>query len=116
MTSEPGPETPRPAPCPRAAQSVSCQHCVDFLLDYIDGQLAEDERFKFESHIAFCRDCEVFLENYREACRLTSRLQPAETEGVDAGSGRGDCSAAGRLEDVPESLIQAILRARRHDH
>jgi anti-sigma factor RsiW len=93
--------TPRP-PCRDAADSVTCQRCVDFLLDYLDGLLPEGDRFRFESHIAFCKDCEVFLSNYRKALALSSEL----------GRDRRTADTA----EAPQALIDAILRARKHSH
>ncbi|MEZ6234275.1 MAG: zf-HC2 domain-containing protein [Phycisphaerales bacterium] len=86
-------------PCPDAAKTVSCEDCAEFLLDYIDGALPEDQRFKFDSHIAFCRDCEVYLENYRKAAAMT------------AGLGRDERVQAGA--QVPKGLVEAILAARK---
>jgi anti-sigma factor RsiW len=81
---------------------VTCEGCVDFLLDYIDGVLPESERFKFESHIAFCKDCEVYLDNYKKAAAAA------------ASAGKHDRSRG--AAEVPEALIQAILRTRKHEH
>lgn len=89
-------------PCPDAANSVTCEGCVEFLLDYVDGVLPEAERFKFESHIAFCKDCEVYLDNYKKAAAAA------------ASAGKQDRSRA--AAEVPEALIQAILRTRKHSH
>lgn len=89
-------------PCPDAAGSVTCEQCVEFLLDYVDGLLPDAEKFKFESHVAFCKDCEVYVENYRKASLLT------------AGLGRAERVRAATA--VPEGLIDAILRARKHGH
>lgn len=86
-------------PCPVAAQTVTCQECAAFLLDYLDGLLPEEQRFKFDSHLAFCRDCAVYLENYRKAAALT------------AGLGRDARVRAG--SEVPAHLVEAVLRARR---
>ena len=96
------PPDDRPAPCPQAARTITCQQCVDFLLDYVDGLMQDAQRFRFESHIAFCPECETFLRNYREAMRLTQGLA------------RDDRAEA--IEDVPEALVQAILNAHRHTH
>ena len=86
-------------PCPDAAKTVSCRDCAEFLLDYIEGLLPEDQRFKFDSHIAFCRDCEVYLDNYRKAAALTVGL--ARGERIQANT------------HVPEGLVEAILKARK---
>lgn len=94
------PESRRP--CPDAANSVTCQDCVEFLIDYLDGRLSESEKFRFESHIALCRDCEVYLANYRKAIELTSQA--------------GGWMRTRSAPPAPEALIQAILRARSHEH
>lgn len=96
-----GTPNPRP-PCPNAANSVTCEDCVEFLMDYIEGKLPETETFKFESHIAFCRDCKVYLDNYRKAAALAT--------------GAGKQEPARASPEVPEALIQAILKARKHSH
>ena len=33
-------------PCPDAAKTISCEDCAEFLLDYIDGALPEDQRIE----------------------------------------------------------------------
>ncbi len=91
-----GPASPRP-PCPKAAGSVSCQHCVDFLLDYFEGTLPKDQRFTFDSHLAFCSDCAVYVQNYGKAMALTAGLalqRPSSLPGP-----------------VPTGLVEAILDA-----
>jgi anti-sigma factor RsiW len=90
--------TERKAACPKAAGLVSCKHCVEFLLDYLDGALSVEEQFRFDSHLAFCADCAVFLENYRKAASLTSGLSREERERASPA--------------VPEELVKAILAAR----
>jgi anti-sigma factor RsiW len=93
----PAPDNPHD-PCAKAGALVTCQQCADFLLDYIDGVLPEDQRFRFDSHLALCPDCVTFVENYRKAAAL------AEAAGR-TGADRADPS-------VPEELVQAILKAR----
>ncbi|MDX2131269.1 MAG: zf-HC2 domain-containing protein [Planctomycetota bacterium] len=90
------PPTGKRPPCPQAASALSCKDCVEFLLDYLDGQLPAEQRFTFESHIAFCGDCEVFLANYRKAVELTS------------GCARGGAGAPGK---IPEHMVDAIVKA-----
>lgn len=87
-------------PCEKLGRSLRCDTCIDFLLEYLDNQLSEDQRFAFDSHIAYCRDCETYLRNYRAAMNLASNVT---------------CFVAPDA-DAPEALIQAILKARRHDH
>lgn len=78
--------------------SLSCREFVEFLMDYLDGELGEGERRVFEAHVGDCPPCGTYLETYRETVRL----------------GRTVCSDAADPvpEDVPEELVHAILAAR----
>jgi anti-sigma factor RsiW len=78
---------------------------VEFLLDYIDNLLPTDVRFKFDSHIAFCPDCQVYIENYSKTAAL------ARAAGA-AGLGRAGTGSAG-IEPAPTHLVEAILRTLR---
>jgi anti-sigma factor RsiW len=81
---------------PVAGPLLSCREALDFLADYLEGELAPEVRVAFERHLARCSDCERYLESYREAIRL----------------GRLAWDAAGPAADVPEALVQAILASR----
>lgn len=79
---------------------MNCRECVDFLLDYADGLLPANQRNVFEQHLRDCPNCENYVENYKKAAALTAGL--------------GRCERSGISDQVPEGLIQAILRARRN--
>lgn len=75
---------------------MTCRDFAEFLLDYVEGTLPADARQRFDDHLAICPDCVHYLQQYR------------------------DTIAAGRLalgdelpDDVPDSLVSAILHARR---
>ena len=77
---------------------MNCREFVDFLMEYLDGELARDAREVFEEHMEACPPCEVYLDTYRETTRL----------------GKCICEPDGSLpQDVPEELVQAILAARK---
>ena len=77
---------------------MNCREFVDFLMTYLDGELADEPTRVFEEHMQLCPPCLTFLDTYRETIRL----------------GRCACrEAAPVLEEAPEELIQAILAARR---
>lgn len=97
MTDQPH-DKPRD-PCPTAAGSVSCQTCVEFLMDYLDGVLPADQRFRFDSHLAFCPDCKNYLDNYRQAISLAGEAGQEARAELDA--------------NIPPDLIKAILAARK---
>ena len=77
---------------------MTCKELVEFLMDYLDGLLAESQRRRFEEHLGECPDCVAYLATYREAVRLGKEACAA-----------GDCIPT----DVPEELVRAILAARR---
>lgn len=76
---------------------MNCRQCVDFLMDYLDGQLPDDERAVFEQHLAKCPPCVTYLETYRQAVQL------------------GKSAYCGEVCEMPEELIRAILQSRGQD-
>ena len=45
---------------------MKCREFVEFLMEYLDGALAEQERSVFEGHIEDCPACVNYLATYRE--------------------------------------------------
>jgi hypothetical protein len=83
----------------RAGQEVAdvmtCRQFIEFLLEYIEERLSAEEQERFDAHLRICPDCRTYLETYGKTVEL-ARL--AESDSVPP--------------DVPEDLIQAILRSR----
>jgi anti-sigma factor RsiW len=76
---------------------MKCRDFVEFLMEYLDGTLADAERQVFEGHIGDCPPCGNYLESYRQTVRL----------------GRQLCEADEQVPpEVPEELVSAILAAR----
>ena len=74
------------------------QELVEFLADYLDGELPDRTRSDFERHLARCPQCMEYLASYRETVRL----------------GRLAYDLDGPLpKGVPEELVEAILSSRR---
>jgi predicted anti-sigma-YlaC factor YlaD len=74
---------------------MSCREFVEFLMSYLDGELAADSHRVFEEHMQLCPPCVSFLDTYRDSIRL------------------GKFACQQQQQEVPEVLIQAILAARR---
>jgi anti-sigma factor RsiW len=77
---------------------VTCREFVDFVMSYLDGELAADERNRFDAHLAVCPDCVRYLDEYRDTIAVV-RLQAG-----------GDDELPG---DVPDDLVEAIVAARK---
>lgn len=77
---------------------ITCREIVDFLMAYLDGELDQDQRTRFDAHLALCAACVTYMKAYVETVRL----------------GKVACSPLYDPvpEDVPDELVRAILAAR----
>ena len=75
---------------------MKCRECDEFLVDYVAGELGSDVLATFELHLARCRNCRTYLEQYRATIQ----------------AGKSACDAAKQRLKMPEEFIQAILAAR----
>ena len=75
---------------------MKCRECDEFLVDYVAGELPADVLATFETHLARCRNCRVYLEQYRATIQAGKTACDAYKEGLR----------------MPEELIQAILAAK----
>lgn len=78
---------------------ITCREVLDFLMSYLDGELATGPRAEFEKHLALCPPCVAYLESYRATIRLGK-----------SACAEADAPAVGQ---VPEELVKAILAARK---
>lgn len=74
---------------------MTCRELVDFLSDYLDGQLPSDVAERFQKHLDCCPPCVCFLNTYKTGAELARAALADE-----------DCC-------VPEELVRAILAARK---
>ncbi|MCC7007697.1 MAG: zf-HC2 domain-containing protein [Acidobacteria bacterium] len=73
---------------------MTCREMTEFLADYVAGELPDGQLRTFESHIAACVDCGVFLAQYRTTIRAgIIAFQETNTT------------------PIPEPLVAAILSA-----
>jgi anti-sigma factor RsiW len=78
---------------------MTCREFVDFLLEYLCGELSARERAEFQRHLAECPDCSTYLRSYQETVKLGKAVFADPEAPVPP--------------DVPEELVQAILASRR---
>ncbi len=91
-----GPQPPRH--CSHAGDPVTCQQCVDFILDYLEDALPPAQRGEFEAHLGHCPNCVTYLENYRKTIALA------------AAAGQAPPTPA-----PPPELIAAIMKSLRRE-
>ncbi len=78
---------------------MTCREFIDFLMDYLTGELPAEQRACFEEHLGECPDCVAYLRSYEATIRIGKAVCAGPTEPVPG--------------DVPEELVRAILAARR---
>ncbi len=76
---------------------ITCQQLIDFIMSYLDDELPADQRAEFERHMAACPSCVDYLKTYETTVSLAKTC--AQDDAVP--------------DEVPESLVQAILEARK---
>lgn len=54
---------------------IPCCELVELVTDYLEGALSPRQHARFEHHIAGCDGCTAYLEQMREAIRLTGTLR-----------------------------------------
>lgn len=77
---------------------MNCQELVDFLMDYIDGNLPPEQAASFKEHLNCCPPCVVYLKSYERCIRIGKECMCDEEQAMAA---------------VPESMVKAILAARK---
>ena len=79
-----------------ARPHLTCQQLIDFIMSYLDDELPQDQRAEFDRHMSACPSCVDYLNTYEKTVRLAK-----------------SCANDPVPEEVPESLVQAILEARK---
>lgn len=75
---------------------LSCREICDFMMAFLDGELPEQERQIFQTHLAICPPCLCYMETYKKTVAL----------------GKNACTDP-NPPPVPEDLVKAILAARK---
>jgi hypothetical protein len=81
--------------------TMTCKDFIEFLHEYLSGELAPAQQVRFEEHLSICESCVAYLSNYEDTMKL-AKLALCDPEGPLPG-------------EVPEELVAAILAARREE-
>jgi len=79
----------------RLPAMITCDAFENFILAYLDGELAPKQRFVFEAHLRLCRECRDYLKAYRITITLAKGVFKDDLPGSPG--------------DVPQDLIDAVL-------
>jgi len=75
--------------------SMTCKELIEFLSDYLAGELPRDVVAAFEKHLAICPDCVAYISSYQKTIDLAKEAILTPDTPVP--------------DDVPEDLVDAIL-------
>jgi anti-sigma factor RsiW len=53
---------------------MNCQALVELVTAYLEGQLAPQDRERFEAHAESCPGCRAYIEQMRQTVRLIGKL------------------------------------------
>lgn len=56
---------------------MTCRQMVELVTAYLEGHLPEDQRARFEEHLAICDGCQAYVDEMRDTLRALGRL-PAD--------------------------------------
>lgn len=57
---------------------MTCRELTELLLDYVAGELSDEQRFRFDEHLRHCSTCLVYLETYQLTIQISRRLPSCE--------------------------------------
>ncbi len=78
---------------------ITCREFEDFMIDYLESELPNRQKFEFELHLKVCRECRDYMAAYKRVIEVSNKVTMASDDGDD-------------LPEVPEDFIKAVLAAR----
>jgi anti-sigma factor RsiW len=57
---------------------LTCAELVELVTDYLEGQLPDRERRRFDQHLATCEGCAAYVEQMRATIVTAGRLAEPE--------------------------------------
>ncbi len=63
---------------------LSCQDVNEFLVAYLDGDVPEQLRERFDKHVERCSVCSTYLNQYRATIQLTQEAASLDPEPPEA--------------------------------
>lgn len=63
-----------------ATKNVTCEECIEVLVDYLEGSMDKATHSAFEAHFADCTPCLDFLQTYKATITVTKKVLTVEDE------------------------------------
>ncbi len=63
---------------------LTCEDVNDFLAAYVDDDIPDNLRRRYETHVARCDVCSAYLDQYRSTIRLTRESVSIDSDPPDA--------------------------------
>jgi anti-sigma factor RsiW len=54
---------------------MTCQELVELVTDYLEGALSRADAARFESHVAACPGCEIYIEQMRSTIAVVRAVR-----------------------------------------
>lgn len=74
----------------------TCQQVIEFLMQYLEGELSHKDRAEFDKHLGLCPSCVNYLESYRSTIMLGKMAL---------------CDHTGEAAQMPKELMSAVRGA-----
>jgi anti-sigma factor RsiW len=62
------------------AAGLTCREIVELVTEYLEDALPEDQRVRFETHIAGCDHCTAYVAQIRETIAVVGRIDPEDLD------------------------------------
>jgi anti-sigma factor RsiW len=89
----------------QAIKRITCEELETFIIDFIDERLSDEQQKICNTHLEECEHCKTYIAKYRQSIELS---QIAFQQNNSANS-----SIKGN--EIPEELVQAILKANKNN-
>ena len=81
-----------------STRSLTCQELTEVLTDYLEGFMPDEDRARFEAHLALCEGCATYVEHMRQVISTVHALRPDDVEAT-----------------APDDLLEAFRAWKRGD-
>lgn len=56
-------------------EGLTCRELIELVTEYLDGSLPDDERARFDDHLAICEGCMTYLDQIRTTIEIAGSVR-----------------------------------------